>query len=50
MAPSLLDSQFATLEDPAGEPGVITLDIARGTEAALGDALAQIAGQGGRNA
>ncbi len=49
MAPSLIDSQFATLEDPEGEPGVITIDIARGRDAALQDALAGIAGQGGRH-
>jgi carbohydrate kinase (thermoresistant glucokinase family) len=50
MAPSLIDSQFAALEDPAGEPGVITLDIARGAQAALDDALAQLADKGGRDA
>ena len=26
MPPALLDSQFATLEDPSGEPGVLRLD------------------------
>lgn len=49
MAPSLIDSQFATLEDPAGEPGVITIDIARDPAAALSDALAAIEGQGDRH-
>ncbi|MCF3640825.1 gluconokinase [Rhizobium sp. TRM95111] len=28
MPVSLLDSQLATLEDPSGEPGVVTVDIA----------------------
>jgi gluconokinase len=27
MPPSLLDSQFATLEPPIGEPGVVTVDV-----------------------
>jgi gluconokinase len=49
MAVSLIESQFATLEDPAGEPGVITIDIARDPQAALQDALAGIEGLGGRN-
>lgn len=49
MPPSLIDSQFATLEDPAGEPGVITIDIARPPKAALQDALRLLRadGQGG---
>jgi len=26
---TLVDSQFATLQDPSGEPGVLTLDAAK---------------------
>lgn len=46
MAASLIDSQFATLEDPEGEPGVITIDIARDTQEAIAAAVQFIAGQG----
>ena len=30
--PSLVDSQFATLESPTGEPGVLTVDALRGRD------------------
>ncbi|MCT7378012.1 gluconokinase [Chelativorans salis] len=36
---SLLDSQFATLEEPQGEPHTLTLDIARPVDALMHDAL-----------
>jgi gluconokinase len=49
MAPSLIDSQFATLEDPEGEPGVITIDITQDPADALAGALVAIKGQGDRH-
>lgn len=39
MPTHLLDSQFATLEPPAGEPGVVTVDVALPVET-LVDAIA----------
>ena len=39
MPVSLLDSQFAALEPPEGEPGALTVDIDRPTEA-IADAIA----------
>lgn len=39
MPASLLDSQFATLEDPTGEPGVITVDIDASIERIVAAAL-----------
>lgn len=40
MPVSLLDSQLATLEDPSGEPGVVTVDIDGDTTAVIDRALA----------
>jgi len=40
MPTSLVDSQFATLEAPAGEPQVLTLDAAASREALLADICA----------
>ena len=37
--PGLLDSQLATLEDPSGEPGVVTVDIDASVEAIVADAF-----------
>ncbi len=37
--PSLVASQFAALEDPAGEPGVVTVDAALPLERVVLDAL-----------
>ncbi len=37
--PALLDSQLATLQDPSGEPGVLTLDIAATVPALVRSAL-----------
>ncbi len=39
MPVSLLDSQLATLEDPSGEPGVVTVDIDATVEAIVADAF-----------
>ncbi|MBN9054261.1 MAG: gluconokinase, partial [Rhizobiales bacterium] len=39
MPVSLLDSQLATLEDPSGEPGVVTVDIDAPVEAIVAAAL-----------
>jgi gluconokinase len=39
-APTLMDSQFAALEPPAGEAGVLCLDATRPTAQLLADALA----------
>jgi gluconokinase len=39
MPVSLLDSQLATLEDPSGEPGVVTVDIDASVEAIVADAF-----------
>lgn len=38
--PSLVDSQFAALEDPAGEAGVLVVDASRPFEQVLQEALA----------
>lgn len=38
MPVSLLDSQLATLEDPSGEPGVVTVDIDASVERIVADA------------
>jgi gluconokinase len=42
MPPSLLESQFATLEDPANEPGVATVDIDQTPEQIVASAVAQL--------
>ena len=39
MPVSLLDSQLATLEDPSGGPGVVTVDIDAPVEAIVAAAL-----------
>ena len=41
--PSLVDSQFAALEDPAGEPGVVAVDASRPFEEVLAAARAGLA-------
>ena len=41
--PSLVDSQFAALEDPAGEPGVVVVDASRPFEEVLAAARAGLA-------
>lgn len=38
--PSLVASQFAALEDPSGEPGVLRLDASQPAERLVADALA----------
>lgn len=38
--PSLVDSQFAALEDPAGEPGVVSVDASRPIDEVLAAARA----------
>nr|WP_298103970.1 gluconokinase [uncultured Shinella sp.] len=43
MPASLLDSQLATLEDPSGEPGVITVDIDAPIERIVAAALQGLA-------
>ena len=43
MPASLLDSQFATLEVPTGEPGVITIDLTLPLEEIASKAVAQLA-------
>jgi gluconokinase len=40
MPPSLLASQLATLEDPSGEPGTITVDIDKSLGAIVAEAVA----------
>jgi len=45
MPASLLDSQLATLEDPAGEPGVLTVDGARPTGSIVTEVIAWFAEQ-----
>lgn len=45
MPASLLDSQLATLEDPTGEPGVITVDIDAPIERIVAAALHGLAAQ-----
>ena len=42
MPVSLLDSQLATLEDPSGEPGVVTVDIDATVEAIVADAYTRL--------
>ncbi|MGV3550522.1 gluconokinase [Rhizobium sp.] len=44
MPASLLKSQLATLEDPTGEPGVITIDVSPPPERVIVAALQAIAG------
>ena len=39
MPVSLLDSQLATLQDPSGEPGVVTVDIDASIDAIVASAL-----------
>jgi gluconokinase len=39
MPPALLESQLATLEDPTGEPGVITVSIDQPVDAIVADAF-----------
>ena len=39
MPASLIDSQFATLESPEGEPDVVTLDAGADLDAALGNVI-----------
>lgn len=43
MPASLLKSQFATLEDPSGEPGVITVDVSPSPEQVIVSTLEAIA-------
>lgn len=43
---SLVDSQLATLESPAGEPGVVELDATLPPEALRAEALRQLGSQG----
>jgi gluconokinase len=42
MPASLLKSQLATLEDPSGEPGVITIDVSPAPEQVIASALEAI--------
>lgn len=42
MPPSLLESQFATLEDPSDEPGVVTVDIDQTPEHIVASAVRQL--------
>ena len=44
MPVSLLDSQLATLEDPSGEPGVVTVDIGASIEEIVAAALKGLEG------
>ena len=44
MPASLLDSQLATLEDPTGEPGVVTVQIDRPVDAIVAAALKGLKG------
>ncbi len=44
MPVSLLDSQLATLEDPSGEPGVVTVDIDASIEEIVAAALEGLKG------
>ena len=46
MPASLLDSQLATLEDPSGEPGVLTVDIDASVEEIVAAALQGLASRG----
>ncbi|TJV38182.1 MAG: gluconokinase, partial [Mesorhizobium sp.] len=46
MPPSLLDSQFATLEDPTAEQGVVTVNIAATVDAIMDAACARLAEMG----
>ena len=43
MPESLLESQFATLENPAKEPNVITVDIDQSVDAIVAEALQRLA-------
>jgi gluconokinase len=46
MPPSLLDSQFATLEDPTAEPGVVAVNIAAPVDAVIDAACARLVEMG----
>ena len=46
MPASLLDSQLATLEDPSGEPGVVTVDIDVSIQEIVATALSGLASHG----
>ena len=46
MPASLLDSQLATLEDPSGEPGVVTVDIDASIQEIVATALSGLASHG----
>jgi gluconokinase len=48
--PSLVDSQFAALEDPAGEPGVVVVDASGPLDAVVAAALAGLRGPAFNNA
>lgn len=43
MPPTLLTSQLATLEDPRGEQGIVTVDIDQPVETIIASAAAQLA-------
>ena len=43
MPPALLASQLATLEDPRGEPGVVTVEIGASLDAVIADAITAVA-------
>lgn len=45
MPTSLVDSQFATLEDPAGEPGVLAVNAAQSRSAVVGQVCAWVHGK-----
>lgn len=45
MPASLLDSQFATLEDPTGEPGVVTVGIEAPLDIIVATSLDRLRGQ-----
>lgn len=46
MPVSLLDSQLSTLEDPSGEPGVVTIDIDASVDEVVAAALRALASHG----
>jgi gluconokinase len=43
MPPSLVANQFATLEDPAGEPGVVALDATQPLQEVIAAAVRALA-------
>ncbi|MEX6504271.1 gluconokinase, GntK/IdnK-type [Pseudomonas zhanjiangensis] len=45
MPTSLVDSQFATLEDPSGEPGVLAVNAAQSRSAVVGQVCAWVRGK-----